>query len=35
MSILETVKQGHILHGEGLFELPTVKEVQKNVNKEL
>ena len=35
MSILETVKQGHILHGEGLFELPSVKEVQAKVNKDL
>ena len=35
MSILETVKQGHILHGEGLFELPRVKEVQAKVNKNL
>ena len=35
MSFLETVKQGHILHGEGLFELPTVNEVQNRVYKDL
>jgi hypothetical protein len=35
MSFLATVKQGHILHGEGLFELPTVNEVQKRVYKDL
>jgi phage terminase large subunit len=35
MSFLATVKQGHILHGEGLFELPTANEVQKRVYKDL
>ena len=35
MSILETVKQGHVLHGEGLYELPTVLEVQQKINKSL
>ena len=35
MSILETVKQGHILHGDGLYELPTVNQVQQRVYKDL
>ena len=35
MSILETVKQGHILHGDGLYELPTANQVQQRVYKSL
>ena len=35
MSILETVKQGHILHGDGLYELPTVNQVQQRIYKDL
>ena len=35
MSILETVKQWHILHGDGLYELPTVNQVQQRVYKDL
>ena len=27
MSFLDTVKQGHVLAGDGMFELPTANEV--------
>ena len=33
MSILETVKKGHILSSEGMFEPPTIKEIQNKINK--
>ena len=35
MSILETVKKGHILSSEGMFEPPTIKEIQNKINKDL
>ncbi len=35
MSILETVKKGHVLFGDGLFDIPSAKTVQNKVTSEL
>lgn len=35
MSILETVKQGHVLFGDGLFDIPSAKTVQDKITSEL
>jgi len=35
MSILETVKKGHVLFGDGLFDIPSTKTVQNKVTSDL
>jgi hypothetical protein len=35
MSILETVKKGHVLFGDGLFDIPTTKTVQDRITSNL
>ena len=35
MSILETVKKGHVLFGDGLFDIPSTKAVQDRITSNL
>ncbi len=35
MSILETVKKGHVLFGDGLFDIPSTKTVQDRITSNL
>ena len=35
MSFLDTVKQGHVLAGDGMFELPTANEVITKIQSKL
>ena len=35
MSILETVKKGHVLFGDGLFDIPSTKAVQHRITSNL